>query len=566
MDRRRLLQFAFTAVFVLFLILLLFKFRPKLEAPAPVDPSQIQRTAEGTLSARGFTYRQETEGKVEFTATAAEVTESTGDLKLLTDPVVIMASGAKAWGKKGSFNQTESTLRIWEDAHLAQPDGWTATSTGFRLTPEGEIVSESHANLRRGDLTGGADLLRYHRQTLLAHLEGSVHFEQGPKSMTCTAVDLDLKKHGGDMAGPVTLVAEQGTLKAPAGTILLDEQNRLRSVNLGSPATGDGPKFSCAGRSVVADFDDHGQISRVHLVGEASVTSKSQPPTAGLSSAKTSSPAEASSPSATPSSFTARSDRFDLTPEPEDLWAWSAPGAMTIEREGGLPRVLGPGHPERKAAETADLAGPVTGTDRRGDFKGDRATMAGGDWTLVGHAEVTPPGERVTADRITFKKDGSSAAEGSVRGWREGERADEAETTYAGDRSKAAGGGYPAKLEGNALVTKGGMALKAPSIKISDEGRPPWRRVAPRPLSCRRDRGPPRAPPQLAPRHPVCGKDHRATAEGGPQERASGQGKDYTVTGDLLRAVLDDQEKPVRYGRRARPPSRGPSTTGRETS
>jgi hypothetical protein len=43
------------------------------------------------------------------------------------------------------------------------------------------------------------------------------------------------------------------------------------------------------------------------------------------------------------------------------------------------------------------------------------------------------------------------------------------------------------------------------------------------------------------------GKDHRATAEGSPQERAKGQGKDYSVTGDLLRAVLDDNEKPVRY-------------------
>ena len=76
MDRRRLLQFAFTTVFVLFLILLLFKFRPKFDAPAPVEPEQVKRTAEGTLSARGFTYRQETAGKVEFTATAAADTPS----------------------------------------------------------------------------------------------------------------------------------------------------------------------------------------------------------------------------------------------------------------------------------------------------------------------------------------------------------------------------------------------------------------------------------------------------------------------------------------------------------
>jgi lipopolysaccharide export system protein LptA len=535
MDRRRLLQFAFTTVFVLFLLLLLSKFRPKFDAPAPVEPEQVRRTAEGTLSARGFTYRQETAGKVEFTATASAVTESAGELKLLTDPVITMASGARAWGKKGSFDQTEGTLRIWEDAHLAQPDGWIATSTGFRLTPEGEIVSESHADLVRGDIMGGADLLRYHRQTLLAHLEGSVHFEQGPRSMTCTAVDLDLSKHGGTMAGPVVLVAEQGALKAPAGTIVLDEQNRLRSVTLGSPALGDGSRFSCTGRSVSADFDAHGQISQVHLVGEASVTSKAEP-AAALSSPPS------------PASFTAKSDRFDLTPKPEDLWAWTAPGALTVEREGGISHATsGRGTMGGKAPETADLAGPVSGNDRRGDFKGDRATMVGGDWTLAGHAEVAQPGERLTADRITFRKDGASEAEGSVRGWRKGKRADEAETTYAGDRVKSAAGGYPAKLVGHAVVTKGGMALSAPSIKISDESSALAEGGATATFMREGQGSSAGTSTVSAPVIRYAGKDHRATAEGSSQERAKGQGKDYSVTGDLLRAVLDDKEKPVRY-------------------
>ncbi len=548
MDRRRLLQFAFTTIFVLFLILLLFKFRPKFDAPAPVEPEQVKRTAEGTLSARGFTYRQETAGKVEFTATAAAVTESTGDLKLLTDPVITMASGARAWGKRGSFNQTEGTLRIWEDAHLAQPDGWTATSTGFRLTPEGEIVSESHTDLERGDITGGADLLRYHRQTLLAHLEGSVHFEQGSKSMTCTAVDLDLRKHGGVMAGPVVLVAEQGTLRAPAGTIVMDEQNHLKSVSLGSPALGDGPRFSCTGRSVLADFDAQGQISQVHLVGEASVTSKAEPPPATSPASTSSSSSTAHASDTVGSSFTARSDRFDLTPKPEDLWAWSAPGALIVEREGGISHATsGRGTMGGKAAETADLAGPVSGSDRRGDFKGDRATMVGGDWTLVGHAEVTQPGERLTADRITFKKDGSSEAEGSVRGWRKGKRAGEAETTYAGDRSKSAAGGYPAKLVGNAVVTKGGMALNAPTIKVSDESSALAEGGATATFVQEGQGTSSGTSTVTAPVIRYAGKDHRATAEGSPQERAKGQGKDYSVTGDLLRAVLDDNEKPVRY-------------------
>lgn len=215
-----------------------------------------------------------------------------------------------------------------------------------------------------------------------------------------------------------------------------------------------------------------------------------------------------------------------------------------MEREGGISHaVSGRGTLGGKAAETADLAGPVTGSDRRGDFKGDRATMEGENWTLVGRAEVTQPGDRLTADRITFKKDGSSEAEGSVQGWHKGKRAGEAETTYAGDRSAAAAGGYPAKLMGGAVVTKGGMALKAPSIKVSDESSALAEGGATATF-VQEGQG---TSTVTAPTIRHSGKDHRATAEGGPQGRASGQGKDYTVTGDLLRAVLNEKEEPLRY-------------------
>ena len=71
MDRRRLLQFAFTGVFILFLLMLLFKFKPKVEVPAPVELERVKRSVEGTLSARGFKYVQETAGKADFTATAS---------------------------------------------------------------------------------------------------------------------------------------------------------------------------------------------------------------------------------------------------------------------------------------------------------------------------------------------------------------------------------------------------------------------------------------------------------------------------------------------------------------
>jgi lipopolysaccharide export system protein LptA len=524
MDKRRLLQFAFTGIFILFLLLIVAKFRPRFEAPKPLEQEQLKRTAEGTLSARGFTYKQETAGKVDFTATAEVVTEDPSGVKLLTNPVVTTGTGTKAWGKRGTFNPIDNSMRIWEDAHLSQPSGWVATSTGFRLTPEGEVVSESRADLRRGELTGTADLMRYNRQTELAHLEGKVHFIQGPKTLDCASVDLDLQKHDGVMVGPVVLTAEEGTLKAPAGKILLDEQNNLKTVDLGTPAAGDGPRFACAGSRVVSDFGKDGQISRVVLTGDASVTSKGEVPS------------------------TVHSDHFDLTPEKDSGWAWVAPGALTVDRDGGTSHATsGKGSLGGKTPETADLAGPVYGSDPRGDFKGDRATMLAGDWTLVGHAEVTKPAEWVTAERITFRKDGSSDAEGDVKGWRSGKTEKEPETRYSADKARTAAGGYPSKLTGNAVVIRGGMTLKAPSMKAQDE------RSA---LAEGGDAGLAEGTfvqegqgtsTVTAPTIRYVGQEHRATAEGQGDRRAVGVGKDYTVTGDLLRAVLDAGDRPQRY-------------------
>ncbi len=528
MDRRRLLQYAFTGVFVLFLLLLVAKFRPRFEAPKPLEPEQLHRTAEGTLSARGFTYKQETAGKVDFTATAEVVTEDPSGVKLLTNPVVTTGTGSKAWGRKGIFNPTDSSMRIWDDAHLIQPSGWEATSTGFRLTPEGEVVSESRADLKRGELTGTADLMRYNRQTELAHLQGKVHFVQGPKTLDCASVDLNLQAHDGVMTGPVVLTSEDGTLKAPAGKILLDGQNNLKAVDLGAPAVGDGPRFACAGSRVVSGFDDKGEVSKVVLTGDASVTSKGEMPS------------------------TVKSDRFDLTPTADNGWAWVAPGALTVERDGGTSHAAsGKGTLGGKAPETADLAGPVTGTDRRGDFKGDRATMLAGDWTLVGHAEVTKPTERVTAERITFRKDGSSDAEGDVRGWRAGKTDKDPATDYAADKARSAAGGYPSKLIGNAVIARGGMTLKAASVKAADE-RSALAEGGPDGLAAGMAVGTFAQEGQgtstvTAPTIRYEGKEHRATAESKGDQRAVGVGKDYRVTGDLLRAILDANEKPQRY-------------------
>jgi len=164
---------------------------------------------------------------------------------------------------------------------------------------------------------------------------------------------------------------------------------------------------------------------------------------------------------------------------------------------------------------------------------------------------VTKPTEHVTAERITFHKDGSSDAEGDVKGWRAGKTEKEPETNYSADKARSAAGGYPSKLTGNAVVIRGGMTLKASSMKAKDE-RSALAEGGPEGLAAGMAVGTFVQEGQgtstvTAPTIRYEGQEHRATAEGKGDQRAVGVGKDYTVTGDLLRAVLDANDRPQRY-------------------
>ncbi len=111
--------------------------------------------------------------------------------------------------------------------------------------------------------------------------------------------------------------------------------------------------------------------------------------------------------------------------------------------------------------------------------------------------------------------------------------------TFTALRAEAGPTGYPAKLEGKAVLVRGGMTIEAPSVTVRDAqdavaeggatGR--WKEEA----------GGQDTVTSQTLRYD--GSRHRAQAEG--EAKVTGRG--YTLTGNQVTALLDAQNRPIRY-------------------
>lgn len=513
MTRKKLLQGFFSTVFLLFLVLLAVRFRPRVEMPAPMKSDALSRGAEGTLTAEGVTHVQEAEGKVQFELRSREVTEGEEGRRRLKDPVVTFPGRGKAWGRQGEYDPHRKTLRIWEEARLSDGKDLTVWSVGFRLTPEGEVVSEGPATFSKPGSGGRADLLRYYREAGKAHLEGSVVLKTGQASLSAAAVDVDLDGHVGALVGPVTLSSPEGTVEAPGGRLLLDQDNRLHEVVLGAPAAGRGERGTFTAQEASVELDPKGQVRRVRLEGEVHLTEKGTPPSR------------------------VETARLLLLPAPGGGWSWEAPGLLrTFRADAEAQALRGRGTFGGTKEPEALLPGPVTGRDARGTFSGDEARLKGADWTLTGHARSQRGDDTVTAREITLRGDGSLLARGEVRGRHQTAGAPVA--TFTAEEAAAAAGGYPAELHGVARVERGAVVLEATHVHLKDA------------QTALAVDGTARFTDEKGQVHTVKGaelffqgKEHRAQVRGG----ASAEGEDYRVEADLLTALLDPENRPLRY-------------------
>lgn len=446
MERRRLLQTSILAIALLFLLFLALKFKPRMETPAPVPLPKLAGRAEGTLSAQQFRYVQHSGDKTDFVVTAQEVTDTAGGQKLLTRPVVVtpLPGGReeRASGARGSLDVASKTFRLFGGASL-ESGGWTCRSEGFRFTPEGEAVSEGPVTFSRQGTYGRAEVATYHRGRRQAALEGSVVLDgDGGRSMRCSKLDLDLEAHGGTLEGPLVFISPEGTLTSPGGRVALTEDNNLDWVELAPPVAGSGPRGEVRSRRLRLETDPSGKVSKYIFLGDVHLAG------------------------APPDRVRLSTEELALSSGGAGAWGWVAPGAVAFEGRGERARATsGEGTFGAGAEPTAKLAGPVRGSGELGDFEGDRANLRAGTWTLDGAASLCRAGDTLRADRIDWARDGSGRAQGRVEGSR-GATARGDPLRFRAERARMVAGGYPIRLEGDAWVASGSVALSAPRVDI----------------------------------------------------------------------------------------------------
>ncbi len=515
MNRRRFIQALLTILLALFLLLLVVKFRPKSTVIKPVERPAVAIESGGSLAASGFRYVDENAGRVAFVVTAARVTEKPGEAKLLFDAKVTFPSpggDSVASGKQGLFDAASHTLRLWDEARITRPDGWTATSSGFRLTPEGEVVSEEEAVLHRGAIEGRADILRYGRDSQKAYLEGGVRFNDGAgRKFTCRRLTADMKAHSGDMTGPVSVSGPDGTIGAPGGALVFSDDNTIRQVILEPSVTGEGPSGKMSCDKLVMSLKPGGGIESLALQGSARMESA-----AGGQVAQTA--------------------LLALRPKVTGGWDWESPGSLTVTRGKDVLEAPSGAGTTGSGPFAASLPGPVTGSGPSGVWSCDHAYVEGALRRLEGNVKIVRGDDTLWSENATIQEDGSAQASGNVRGRREAKGAEPME--FTSQKALAAPKVYPLRLSGSCVVTRGSMRLEAPSIVIPNGEEAEASGGA----SCAWN-GPKGKRLLTAPFIAYRGPEKLVLAKGG----AHGTGEGYIIDASQIEARLDKENRPLRY-------------------
>ncbi len=515
MKSKRVLQAVFSALFILFLLVLVYRFKPKVNVSSPAIPATSKAGAKaGSLSASGFHFTRETAGKTDYEVSAATVTEAANGVKKLTSPVLFLPGQGRVTGELGSFDLATKTVRIWKNARLTGLSGWSVSASAFRLTPEGEISSEGPVLLRRDKTMGSAEQFRYNRISRVAHLEGDVKLKQGSSRFACRAIAMDFKSHSGRITGPVNVKSGKNTIIAPGGVLLIDEKNRLKGLELGSPVSGDGPAAAYEAEKTSMLMKAGGALEVMHLTGKVSVHVKGKNPA------------------------TLKSERLDLVPTHSGRWKWTSPGALTVSRlKERISATSGEGAFGGGRPLAAHLNGPVAGGNGEGVFSGGEALLAGRDWTLKRHAKATTSTRTILADRIVLRGDDSSSASGHVSGVEKTKGGED--LTFTSDKAAASKKGYPARLNGAVEAERGQMTLSAPSLLISG----PNTMVAKRGGRLRFKDKDGTIESVRGNVLAYDGAKHVATATGD----ARGEGRGHWITAHFLRAILDNRNRPTAY-------------------
>lgn len=418
-------------LFLLFLLVavFLFRFRPRIEGPEKLEHPSVTETGV-VLSGKDFRYEERQGGETRYVVTADEVLETSRVEKELLNPVVVIpgkeGSEDRVLGKKGTLSLSRQEVRIYGGARIEIGRSMAISSPAFRLTPQGEVVSEGRAEITRDELKGAADILRYDRERRIAFLEGNVDLSGPDTSFKATRIIIDFNSHSGEIEGPIEAVKEDFRLGSPRGTMSLDRENRLQSVTLSPPTRGETAAASFASRFSDYRFDRNGAVSEIVLRGEASVARKGADP------------------------GRVETEILSLARPAGKDWTWSAPGQMNFFR-GEEKIVAGSGSGKiRGSTFTGDLGGPVRGWSGTGEFSSDSARISEGSFELVGNARTVKGGDSVVAEKMVVLQSGEKRAEGSVAGKSVSQSGET--FNFTSERASMAKSSYPVKLSGNVHI------------------------------------------------------------------------------------------------------------------
>lgn len=435
MNRERIFKILFTALIGL-ILLLLFRFKPSVVGPKHLEKPQLK---EGTsvLSGKNFSYEVKEKNILKYTLFAEEILESGGDKKDLTNPVISIPKKDggidKIFAKKGTFSPSTSDLRLYQEANIKTSDNLIIKSSGFRVTPQNEVVSESRAEFEKEKIGGSGDILRYDREQRIAYLEGNITIKSENLLFNAVRMVIDLENHQGTIEGPIHGKKDDIAISSPKGTILLDSKNALESLTLQEPAEGETERFSFSSKKIKFYFKKS-KTDEFSLIDNVVVVQKEEPK----------------------SKLT--TEELDFKKQSDQFWHFTAPSKMFYDRLNSKLECSGGKGLIKKGEIIAELFGPVRAFDEKAETSSSRGKIDSNSFEFIGNAQVSSSEGNISAERIISYKTGEKEAYSNVKG--EIAKKDGEKIYFSSEKAKTSPNIYPIKLQNSVEVKSSNLTLK----------------------------------------------------------------------------------------------------------
>ena len=445
MNRERLFKMLL-GILILLLIFLLFKFKPSFQGPKKLEKIAIEE-GRALLSAKGYKYEVKAKNTLKYTVIADEVLESGTQTKELKGVQAFIPRGEdgfdKIVSKKGLFNESSNELRIFDDAKIFLKDGTTILSDAFRITEQAEILSEGKAYFSKEKMNGTSDILRYDKEKKIIYMEGNVNIVGEDLSFFSKRVTVDLENHNGKIEGPISAIKNDFKISSPDGVIFLNEQNKLKAIDLNEPVKGETSSLFFSSKTAQFLFDDKGDCIRTDLNENVQLTSKSDSTSKMLT------------------------DKLVITRIAKDLSGWNAPKSLKLTKNDFIIDATSGSGNFKSNSVTGTLKGPIRGHNEDTEISSTSAEIREEAIDFIGNAEAVQNKNSIMGEKITSMKNGGYYCVGNVRGRNENNKGEVINfECYEATMSKRR---YPTILKGNCKIFESTFILKGSQFTMVDE-------------------------------------------------------------------------------------------------